>query len=203
MAFRSCRMGLVWVLALCAIPAWAQDATQTPPAEEPADTIEEVIVVSASRTEQPVAEAPATVSVITSQDIAQTPADDYGDLLRNVPGLNVSQISARDIQITGRGATNSLATSQLVLLDETLNGLDPHAARAARLAVESAAKAGAAVLMSTHLLGVAERLCTRLLFIDKGKLVKDVRGRELDELLARGVGAVEELYLSLVTPEKA
>jgi iron complex outermembrane receptor protein len=110
-------MGLVWVLALCAIPAWAQDATQTPPAEEPADTIEEVIVVSASRTEQPVAEAPATVSVITSQDIAQTPADDYGDLLRNVPGLNVSQISARDIQITGRGATNSLATSQLVLLD--------------------------------------------------------------------------------------
>jgi iron complex outermembrane receptor protein len=105
----------VWALAFCTVPAWAQESQQ--PAEEPADTIEEVIIVSASRTEQPVNEAPATVSVITSQDIAQTPADDYGDLLRNVPGLNVAQISARDIQITGRGATNSLATSQLVLLD--------------------------------------------------------------------------------------
>lgn len=115
MTSRSCRMGLVWALALCTVPAWAQESQQ--PAEEPADTIEEVIIVSASRTEQPVNEAPATVSVITSQDIAQTPADDYGDLLRNVPGLNVAQISARDIQITGRGATNSLATSQLVLLD--------------------------------------------------------------------------------------
>ena len=109
MTSRSCRMGLVWALALCTVPAWAQESQQ--PAEEPADTIEEVIIVSASRTEQPVNEAPATVSVITSQDIAQTPADDYGDLLRNVPGLNVAQISARDIQITGRGATHSLATS--------------------------------------------------------------------------------------------
>jgi ABC-2 type transport system ATP-binding protein len=93
--------------------------------------------------------------------------------------------------------------TQLILLDETLNGLDPHASRAARAAVAAAAQHGAAVLMSTHLLGVAERLCSRLLFIDKGKLVKDVGGAELDSLLARGVGAVEELYLSLVTPEKA
>ena len=72
MTSRSCRMGLVWALAFCTVPAWAQESQQ--PAEEPADTIEEVIIVSASRTEQPVNEAPATVSVITSQDIAQTPA---------------------------------------------------------------------------------------------------------------------------------
>ena len=123
MLFRSNRMNtawaLAWVLALGAPAMWAQQATTAaaPPAEEPVDTIEEVIVVSASRTEQRVAEAPATVTVLTSQDIAQTPADDYGDLLRNVPGLNVAQISARDIQITGRGSTNSLATSQLVMLD--------------------------------------------------------------------------------------
>ena len=93
MLFRSNRMNhawaLAWVLALGAPATWAQQATTAaaPPAEEPVDTIEEVIVVSASRTEQRVAEAPATVTVLTSQDIAQTPADDYGDLLRNVPGL--------------------------------------------------------------------------------------------------------------------
>ncbi len=88
--------------------------------------------------------------------------------------------------------------TRIVLLDETMNGLDPHAARRARAVLQASAAGGAAVLMSTHLLGVAERLCTRLLVMAGGKLLKDVRGAELDELTARGAGAVEELYLSLV-----
>jgi ABC-2 type transport system ATP-binding protein len=91
--------------------------------------------------------------------------------------------------------------TNVVLLDETLNGLDPHAARAARETLTRAARQGAAILMSTHLLGVAERLCTRLLFVDKGKLLRDVQAAELDQLLTHGVDAVEELYLSLVTAE--
>ena len=90
---------------------------------------------------------------------------------------------------------------EVVLLDETLNGLDPHAARAARNVLGAAASRGAAVLMSTHLLGVAERLCQRILIMDKGKLVADRAGKELEELLAHGAGAVEELYVSLVANE--
>jgi len=102
------------VLALVAWPAAAQD---TPPAEEPQEQVEEVIVVTASRTEQPINEAPAAISVLTAKDIESIPADDYGDLLRNVPGLNVSQTSARDVNMTSRGSTNTLSTSQLVLID--------------------------------------------------------------------------------------
>jgi len=90
----------------------------------------------------------------------------------------------------------------VILLDETLNGLDPRAARLAREAVREAADAGAAVLMSTHLLGVAERLCDRILIMDRGKLCADKSGAELEELLAGGPGALEELYLSLVTDEQ-
>jgi ABC-2 type transport system ATP-binding protein len=93
--------------------------------------------------------------------------------------------------------------TNVVLLDETLNALDPHAARAARETLARSAAAGAAILMSTHLLAVAERLCTRLLFVDQGKLIRDVGRAELDALLGRGVDAVEELYLSLVSAEKA
>ncbi len=103
------------VLALAAGSAVAQDTP--PPAEEPQDQVEEVIVVTASRTEQPINEAPAAISVITAKDIESIPADDYGDLLRNVPGLNVSQTSARDVNMTSRGSTNTLSTSQLVLID--------------------------------------------------------------------------------------
>ncbi len=90
---------------------------------------------------------------------------------------------------------------ELVLLDETLNGLDPHAARAARATLRATADAGAAILMSTHLLGVAEMLCDRILVVDKGKLVADRRGDELRALLAKGAGAVEELYVSLIADE--
>ncbi len=88
--------------------------------------------------------------------------------------------------------------TRVVLLDETLNGLDPHAARRARTVLTDVAAAGAAVLMSTHLLGIAERLCTRILILDAGRLVRDVPRAELEALVARGPGALEEMYLSLV-----
>jgi ABC-2 type transport system ATP-binding protein len=90
---------------------------------------------------------------------------------------------------------------ELALLDETLNGLDPHASRSARATLRATAERGAAILMSTHLLGVAERMCDRILLMDKGKLVADRRGDELRALLAQGPTAVEDLYVSLIADE--
>ena len=90
---------------------------------------------------------------------------------------------------------------KVVLLDETLNGLDPHASRAARSTLRTAADAGAAILMSTHLLGVAERMCDRILLMNKGKLVADKRGDDVKTLLAQGPNAVEEFYVSLIDDE--
>jgi outer membrane receptor protein involved in Fe transport len=94
------------------------------PSEPGKATIEEVIVVTASRTEQRVQEAPAAVSVITDDDLDRLAAHDYGDVLRGVPGLNVAQIGAREIQVTARAAASSLSTSQLVLLDRRSVYLD-------------------------------------------------------------------------------
>jgi ABC-2 type transport system ATP-binding protein len=90
---------------------------------------------------------------------------------------------------------------ELVLLDETLNGLDPHAVRSARMTLRARADRGAAILMSTHLLGVAERMCDRILLMDKGKLAADLRGPQLAELLHKGPSAVEDFYVSKIADE--
>ena len=55
--------------------------------------------------------------------------------------------------------------------------------------------------MSTHLLGVAERMCDRILLMDKGQLVADRHGAELAELLQGGPSAVEDFYVSLIADE--
>jgi outer membrane receptor protein involved in Fe transport len=93
-----------------------QDEEQKTPPEVPV-TFSEIVVVTASRVEQQLIDAPATMSVLPSQNLESSPAQNYGDLLRSVPGLNVTQLSARDVNLTSRAATNTLATSQLALLD--------------------------------------------------------------------------------------
>jgi len=80
-------------------------------------SISETVVVSATKTDTALVDAPATMSVLTSAQIQASPAQNYGDLLRSVPGLNVIQLSARDVNITSRQATGTLSNTQLVLLD--------------------------------------------------------------------------------------
>jgi outer membrane receptor protein involved in Fe transport len=111
------------VLLMLALPASAQSQqqqSQPPQQEQNPDapvSYEEQVVVSASRTEQQLVNAPASVSLITTETIQNSPATNIGDLLRAVPGVNVAQVSARDINITSRGATSTLSTSQLALVD--------------------------------------------------------------------------------------
>src|SRR5690606_4855551 len=72
----------------------------------------------------------------------------------------------------------------VVLLDGTLNGLDPRAAVAARDVLTRAAAGGAAVVLSTHLPGVAGRLCQRIVILDRGPPKGDLAGAERAALVA-------------------
>lgn len=51
-----------------------------------ADVNEETLVVTASATEQSVKDAPASISVITQQDLQRKPVQNLKDVLRDVPG---------------------------------------------------------------------------------------------------------------------
>src|SRR5678816_1592473 len=57
------------------------------------------------------------MSIIGERALAVAPSGNYAELLRAVPGMNVTQISARDVNVNARGATSSLATSQLTVVD--------------------------------------------------------------------------------------
>jgi outer membrane receptor protein involved in Fe transport len=111
------RLLFIIVSMALAAPAIAQQPPPTPQDPDEPVTYEEQVVVTASRGEQQLVNAPAAVSLVTTETIQNSPATNIGDLLRAVPGLNVTQASARDVNLTTRGATSTLATSQLALVD--------------------------------------------------------------------------------------
>lgn len=71
---------------------------------------------------------------------------------------------------------------ELVFLDEPLSGLDPTGARDLRALIQTMAEKGKTVFLTTHNLGEAERLCSRVGVIHRGRLValgtaEEIRGR--------------------------
>jgi lantibiotic transport system ATP-binding protein len=79
-----------------------------------------------------------------------------------------------------------LTPKDLLVLDEPTNGLDPQGTREVRQLVGSLAGDGATVLVSSHLLGEVEQMCTHLGVMHVGRLVAQGTSAEL-----RGHGAVE------------
>ena len=86
----------------------------------------------------------------------------------------------------------------LILLDETINGLDPVAAKLARETLRERAQSGCAIVLSTHLLGATRDLCSRIVVMNAGAIVGDVDGDELTPILSRGERGVEEFYLQAI-----
>jgi ABC-2 type transport system ATP-binding protein len=60
---------------------------------------------------------------------------------------------------------------QAVLFDEPLTGLDPVGIRRMKETIRRRAQLGSAVILSSHLLHMVEEVCTRVLIIQRGRLV--------------------------------
>ena len=95
----------------------ADAAIEVPPVTLSLASFGDTVVVTASRTEVRVVDAPVTTSVVTSESLATTASSNVGEALRSVPGVNVIQLSARDVQVTSRESTGTVTNSQLVLMD--------------------------------------------------------------------------------------
>jgi ABC-2 type transport system ATP-binding protein len=84
----------------------------------------------------------------------------------------------------------------VLVLDEPTNGLDPRAARDVQIRLRLAAAQGKTIFLSTHLLDMAERLCSRVGIIDRGELVAAGPLKELQEKVVPG-GSLEEVFLKV------
>ena len=85
-----------------------------------------------------------------------------------------------------------------LLLDEPLTGLDPRGIRSFHAAVERRAQAGAAVVLSSHLLGQIESVCTRFLILHQGCCLFDGSKSEIAAQLPalRGDASLEEIFFA-------
>jgi len=89
----------------------------------------------------------------------------------------------------------------VLLLDEPLNGLDAKSSRIVKDLVSLHAQNGGAVLFSTHIMEVAEHICTRIGIISQGKIIAE---GTLDQLKSTSGGkgeTLEEVFLKLTNEE--
>jgi vitamin B12 transporter len=77
---------LVWFFFLAPLACVAQEVSPSPP---PTEVEAEQVVVSATRFDIPLDQSPASVSVISSEDLEQKQIERVSDALREVPGLSV------------------------------------------------------------------------------------------------------------------
>lgn len=117
---------LAVLVPLLSAPADAQEVAQPeqpPPAPPPEVLRVEPVVVTATRTPQRLVDVPASVTVLTKEDIAASPAQTVDDLLRQVPGFSLFRRSSSLVThpttqgVSLRGIGPSGASRSLVLLD--------------------------------------------------------------------------------------
>lgn len=89
---------------------------------------------------------------------------------------------------------------KLFVLDEPLVGLDPKSAREVKEIMKEYAEAGNIVFFSTHVLEVAQEVCTKFAIIDKGKIIFNGTFEQL-RALQESDGTLEDLFLALTEDE--
>jgi ABC-2 type transport system ATP-binding protein len=90
---------------------------------------------------------------------------------------------------------------RLLILDEPLVGLDARSSKILKELITFHAKKGGAVIFSTHIMEVAEKLCTRVGIINQGKIVGEGTVEDLRKLVKSAEGSLEDIFLKVTEQE--
>src|SRR5579864_982161 len=92
---------------------------------------------------------------------------------------------------------------RLIILDEPLTGLDAVSARHVKGQLGDRVRAGCTVIMTTHILEVAERMADRIGVIASGRLVAEGTLAELRQQSGNNDTSLEDVFIALVDVEAA
>jgi ABC-2 type transport system ATP-binding protein len=92
---------------------------------------------------------------------------------------------------------------RLIILDEPLTGLDAGSARIVKTVLRERVRAGCTVIMTTHILEVAERMADRIGVIAAGQLIAQGTLDELRDQSGRHDNTLEDTFLALVAEQAA
>jgi len=158
-----------------------------------------------------VPDEPNLYAKLTGRELLRFVGDLYGldrpqmthrseELLR-LFGLIEAADDTTDSYSHGMKQKTSLAAAlvhdpRVLVLDEPTVGLDPKSARLIKDILRQMADRGAAVMLSTHILEIAQNMCDRIGIINKGRLIA---AGSMDELrqLGQGESSLEDIFLSL------
>jgi len=90
---------------------------------------------------------------------------------------------------------------RLIILDEPLTGLDALSARHVKGLLQDRVRAGCTVIMTTHILEVAERMADRIGVIASGRLVAEGTLAELRQQNGHNDTSLEDMFIALVDVE--
>jgi ABC-2 type transport system ATP-binding protein len=96
-------------------------------------------------------------------------------------------------------AASLIHRPQLFLMDEPFEGVDAVGARLMKNILLDQVRQGATIFLTSHVLEVVERLCSRVAIIAEGRLVLEA---DMDEV-RHGSGTLEEAFVRLVGAERS
>jgi ABC-2 type transport system ATP-binding protein len=113
------------------------------------------------------------------------------------------------IESYSRGMTQKIALAsalihepRLILLDEPLTGLDASAARLVKDILLEYLHHGGSVILTTHILEVAERLAERIGIMSGGRLIAEGTMDDLRHHSGQAAGSLEDIFLQLIQEER-
>ncbi len=88
---------------------------------------------------------------------------------------------------------------KVLILDEPMSGMDPESQYIFKEEIRKLASKGVTVIISSHLLDMVEKLCTRIGIIHRGKIVAEGSVEEIKKMVSAGTrGTLEEVFLRIV-----
>jgi ABC-2 type transport system ATP-binding protein len=99
-------------------------------------------------------------------------------------------------------ASAFLRKPKILILDEPTVGLDPRGVRLLREIMQTYRDQGMTILMSTHILEIAEKMCDRMGIIQKGHLIVVGTAGEIRQKASMEGSGLEEVFLRLTGGEE-